>query len=339
MRGFKRFDASKVTEEMKASLRATVSKDPRAALEALYQVAAAYIQPAIRAGIMPGDIVGDIFEMNPFDPGQETRYPLDFISPGTEHEYVAYTVANQGYVPHLVVEGDSVMIPTFQSTASMDMNKRYAQFARWDVFSRVIEVLESMATKKRNDDGWHVILGAGLDRNVISYDSAATAGQFTKRLVSLMKLIMRRNGGGNSTSINRFILTDLYISPEGHEDIRNWGLDQIDEVTRREIYVSRDDQITQIFQVFLHALDELGEDQEYQLFFLNELGGALQASDTELVVGLDLQTAPVFKMPVVQEAEIFPDEAHRRSKKLSWWLETEYGVGILDNRPVLLGSY
>lgn len=42
--------------------------------------------------------------------------------------------------------------------------------------------------KKINDDAWHTLLAAGLDRNVVVYDSAATAGQFTKRLVSLMKV-------------------------------------------------------------------------------------------------------------------------------------------------------
>jgi len=39
-----------------------------------------------------------------------------------------------------------------------------------------------------------------------------------------MKTVMRRNGGGNSTSANRGQLTDLYVSPEAVEDIRNWEL-------------------------------------------------------------------------------------------------------------------
>jgi hypothetical protein len=35
-------------------------------------------------------------------------------------------------------------------------------------------------------------------------------------------------------------------------------------------------------------LDELGDDQEYQLFYENDLGGTLPAGDTEIVVGLDM---------------------------------------------------
>lgn len=34
----------------------------------------------------------------------------------------------------------------------------------------------------------------------------------------------------------RSSLSDLYFSPEVMDDIRRWGVDQIDEVTRRELY-------------------------------------------------------------------------------------------------------
>jgi hypothetical protein len=115
------------------------------------------------------------------------------------------------------------------------------------------------------------LLAAGVDRNIVVYDSDAATGQFTKRLVSLMKTVMRRNGGGNSASNNRGMLTDLYVSPEAMEDIRNWGVDQVDEVTRREIYTAADGSVNRVFGVNLHDLDELGDGQEYQLFYENTL--------------------------------------------------------------------
>ena len=337
MKGYKRFDQSKVTESMKVLLRECASSDPRVAEAARYRFASEIVTPALRSGIMSGDIITDIFDATSFDPATPTMYPLDFLVPGTERDFTAYTVPNQGRIPNKFVEGDYVMIPTFQSANGIDVNRRYLQFARWDVLSRMLEVLEAGMIKKRNDDGWHLLLTGGLDRNIVVFDSEASQGQFTKRLVSLMKLIMRRNGGGNSTSVDRFLLSDLYISPENQEDIRNWGLDQIDEVTRREIYLAPDNSINRVFNVNLHAIDELGEDQEYQLFFLNDLGGALQASDVELVVGLDLHTSPVFKMPVVQDIESYPDDSFRRSRQVSWISEMETGFGLLDNRPVLLG--
>ena len=194
-----------------------------------------------------------------------------------------------------------------------------------------------------NDDGWHTILAAGVDRNILVYDADATAGQFTKRLVSLMQTVMRRNSGGNSASVGRGRLTDLYVSPEALEDVRNWGLDQVDEVTRREIYTASEGgaPITRIFGVNLHDLDELGEGQEYQDFFTSSSGlsGAVQASDTELVVGIDQGANDSFVMPVKQQLEIFEDPTLHRQQRAGYYGFAEIGFGVLDNRRVILGSF
>ena len=84
-------------------------------------------------------------------------------------------------------------------------------------------------------------------------------------------------------------MTDLYCSPEAIEDIRNWGVDQVDEVSRREIYVANDDgpAITRVFGVNLHDVFEFGDGQEYQTYFTSDLGGSIEGSDVELVIGLD----------------------------------------------------
>jgi hypothetical protein len=196
-----------------------------------------------------------------------------------------------------------------------------------------------------NDDGWHTILAAGVDRNIVVFDSDASIGQFTKRLVSLMKTVMRRNGGGNSASNNRGSLTDLYVSPEAMEDIRNWGMDQVDEVTRREIYVAVDGTLNRVFGINLHDLDELGEGQEYQLFYSNVLSATLPqnynaANDdkVELVVGLDLRKSDSFIMPVREEVQIYEDETLHRQKRAGYYGWAEQGFAVLDNRRVLLGA-
>ena len=209
----------------------------------------------IRQGILNGDILDGIFEPITLSQSATPEFPLDFLAPGTEKDFVAYTVPNHGYIPERHVEGDYVMVPTYDIGASIDYLLKYARDARWDVVGRAMEVLESSFVKKMNDDGWHTLLAAGVDRNIVVYDSDAAAGQFTKRLVSLMKTVVRRNGGGNSASNNRGLLTDLYVSPEAMEDIRNWGVDQVDEITRREIYTAGDGTLNRIFGVNLHDLD------------------------------------------------------------------------------------
>jgi hypothetical protein len=122
------------------------------------------------------------------------------------------------------------------------------------------------------------------------------------------------------------------------EDIRNWGMDQVDEITRREIYTAADGTLNRVFGVNLHDLDELGEGQEYQLFFSNQLGASLAASDVELVVGLDLRKRDSFIMPIREQVQIFEDDTLHRQKRAGFYGWAEQGFAVLDNRRVILGS-
>ena len=316
------------------------SADKNEALTAQHELALALELP-LRKGVLVGDVLDNIFQRLPMEPGVSVEFPLDLLSPGTESEHVAYTNPGHGRIPERAVEGDYVMVPTYTVASSIDYLLRYAREARWDVVGRAMQVLEAGFIKKINDDGWHTLLAAGVDRNILVYDADAAAGQFTKRGVSLLKSVMRRNAGGNSGSLNRGRLTDLWLSPEALEDIRNWGLDQVDEVTRREIYMAGDDggSLTRVFGVNLHDIDELGEGQEYQSFFTDQLVGTLQAADKELIVGLDLSANDSFIMPVKQEVQIFEDEALHRHQRAGFYGWAELGFAVLDNRRILLGSF
>jgi hypothetical protein len=130
------------------------------------------------------------------------------------------------------------------------------------------------------------------------------------------------------------------------EDIRSWGLDQIDEVTRREIYTAADGTLNRVFGINLHDRDELGEGQQYQLFYTDVLGGALPQNaggdssndKVEIVVGLDLRKRDSFIMPVRQEVQIFEDDTLHRQKRAGFYGWAEQGFAVLDNRRVLLGA-
>ena len=316
------------------------SADRNEAVAAQRELAVALETP-LRKGVLVGDVLDNIFEKIQMAPGSAAEFPLDLLAPGTEGDHVAYTNPGHGRIPERAVEGDYVMVPTYSVASSIDYLLRYAKEARWDVVGRAMQVLEAGFTKKMNDDGWHTLLAAGVDRNILVYDGDAAAGQFTKRLVSLLKTVMRRNAGGNSGSLNRGRLTDLYLSPEALEDIRNWGIDQVDEVTRREIYLASDDgaAITRVFGVNLHDMDELGEDQEYQKFFTDQLGGAVESSDKELVVGLDLSASDSFIMPIKQDVQIYEDDTLHRHQRAGFYGWAEIGFAVLDNRRILLGSF
>jgi hypothetical protein len=315
------------------------SSDKALALDAQREIAKALESP-LRKGIQFGDVVTGIFEAMPLEPGASPEFPLDLLAPGTELEHVAYTNPGHGRIPERTVESDYVMIHTYGITSSIDFLLKYAREANWNVLGRAMEVLEASFVKKINDDGWHTLMAAAVDRNILVYDADAADGQFTKRLVSLMKTVMRRNGGGNSVTA-KGRLTDLYMSPEAIEDVRNWGIDQLDEVSRREVYVAADNgaPLTRIMGVNLHDLFEIGDGQEYQDYFITDLGGTLGTGDVELIVGLDQSANDSFIMPMKREVEIFEDESLHRHQRQGYYGWAELGFGVLDNRRVIAASF
>lgn len=325
------------TDKLNQILKTSGSYNREEALKATAEFAKALELP-LRQAVLSGDILNGIFEPITLQTNATSEFPLDIIAPGTEKDFVAYTIPNHGYIPQRNVEGDFVMVPTYDIGASIDWNLKFARDARWDIVSRCMEVFQAQFVKKLNDDGWHTVLAAAVDRNIVVIDSDANAGQFTKRLVSLMKTVVRRNGGGNSNSTNRGQLTDLYLSPEAMEDIRNWNVDQVDETTRREIFLSGDNALSRVFGVNLAVIDELGEGQEYQLYATSQLSVSMPANRVELIVGLDQTHKDSFVMPIRQEVQVFEDDTLHRQKRAGLYGWAEQGFAALDNRRVILGS-
>lgn len=325
------------TPEQSSALVKAGSLNRRESLSASAELAKALELP-LRQGVLSGDILEGIFRKVPLAANATAEFPLHYLAPGTENQYVAYTIPNIGRIPEKHIEGDYVIVPIYDVGGSIDMGLKFARDARWDVVGDAANNLKMQFVKKMNDDGFHTILAAAADRNIVVYDADAATGQFTKRVVSLGKTVMRRNGGGNSSSVNRGKLTDLFLSPESMEDIRNWGIDQIDEVTRREIYMAADGTLNRVFGVNLHDIDELGDGQEYQQYYINELSGTLPSGDVEIAVGLDLSKNDSFIMPVREELQVFEDETLHRQRRMGWYGWMELGFAILDNRRVILLS-
>lgn len=336
-----------LTNEQKAAaselLKQSVSPDREIALAAQKALAAALQEP-IRQGVLTGNIISNIFAEEMLPAGARAEYQLDFYRPDNANDFKAYAVPTHGAVPMRLAEGDYVEVPTFGIGGSIEILTRYAREARWNVIARMIEVLQAGFVKKMNDDGWHTLLYAGFNRNIRVNDSNATAGQFTKKLISLMKIAMRRNAGGNSTSLNRGSLTHLFVSPEAVEDMRNWGIDEVDELTRREIFVSEDGSFNRVFGVNIVDLDELGDGQEYQDYYeqnpaLGAANNGMASSDVEIVVGLDLAKNDSFVMPVKQDVAIYEDDTVRRQRLVSFWGEADLGFAVLNHTRIMLGSF
>lgn len=338
------------TTEQIELLRRTASADPAESKEAMRTLAQA-LQIPLRSALLNGDILAGIYTPEILDPSATAEYPIDFFTADNVDEYIAYVVPSEGAIPTRAIVGDTVTVGTFDIANSIDWPLKYARAARWNIVARAMEVMEAGFVRKMNTDGWQAIISAGAGRTdsaggaPMVVDGNAAAGQFTKRLVSLMKTTMTRLSGGNSATQSRGQLTDIYLSPEALEDIRDWdsATEGVDDFTLREIFKAGDDPATGplagIYGVRLHSITELGVGQEFQTFF-DTLSLSMGASDEEIVVGLDLQENDSFVMPVKEQLSIFDDSdnLHRRRRQ-GFYAWQEHGFGVLDGRRVLLGSF
>lgn len=323
------------TPAMKVMLKNSGSHDPLVAGPAQRELAIALELP-LKKGVLNGSITDGIFEEITFEPGVATEFPLDFLSPGTERNFIAYTIPFIGALPQHNISGDSLMVPTYETGSTIDWALKYARDARWDIVGRAMDVLEGSFVRKRNKDAWSVLLRAALSRNLIPYDDMATAGLFTKRLVEIMKQIMRRNAGGNSSSTNKGKLTDLFISPEAQGDMFSWDLTQIPEAERSKIF--NNGPLLNIADVNLHAIDELGVGQDFQRYWTNTLAGTMPTDKVEIVVGLDLSTNDSFVRPIKEELSIFEDASLHKQRRAGVYAWEEGGWSALDNRRTLVGA-
>lgn len=335
----------KPTPEMNALLKKSADfRDQAGAMQAAHEVAKALTESMpIQQGVLYGDILGNIFQPIDLTDGSLPEFQLDVMAPGTEKDFSAYTVPGLGRIPERSVESDVVMVNVYEVDNAIDWPLQFSENARWDVAARNIQILEGGFVLKANIDGWHLLIRGGAGRNLVVYDDLATAGIFSGRLVTLGQETMRRRAGGNSTSLNRGRMTDLYVSPEGRGDVRSWNLTQLDDLTRRLVFTASTpdgaDGLPQLYGTNLHDLDELGVDQDFQKFYTNTLGGTFPGSKLELAIGLDLLNKDSFVNPIRKPVEIFPDELMHRQRRAGYYGWMTHGFGLLDARRVMLLAF
>ncbi len=327
-----------ISPEARELLKNTANADKVVAGKYMKALAQELAGP-LKKAVFDEDTLGDIYNKVDVSASDNLRFPLDIIAPGTEDDFVAYTMPKQGRVPERHVEGDELYIQTYKIANAIDWDLDFARDARWDVIARAMEVFRAGFTKRINDDGWHVLIASANSAGFMIRDTAAASGSFTPALVYKMKTQQKRRTRNGD-------LTDLYVSPEAMEDMRLWDSTEIADITRNAIFVNQSDpSLVSINGVRIHELRELGAGsggtaEEYQDYFVNTLSGSLGAGDAELVIGLDLSKRDSFIMPIRSPLEVFEtgEQLHRQGRAgVYGWMRL--GVAAVDNRRAILGSF
>jgi hypothetical protein len=330
--------------EMTALLRRVGSTDPREAAVAEREMAEA-LTGQLRVAPLLGDVISDVFTPEQLAPGATATYLLDLIAPGTEADHMAYAIPLQGHIPNRLVEGAELTVPTYEVGSSIDYPRRYARDARWNVMARAMQILEASFVRKMNEDGFHALEMAALANAYNVYDDQAPPGYLSKRLIEILRQAMRRLGGGNTGTVNRRKLDRLYVSPEAMGDMRSWTLEEVDDVTRRQIFLAEDNTNARVFGIDVRELDELGVGQPLQTYWTTTLGGTMPTytratvSETKLEICIGLSLADdSFVMPVREAVQVIEDPTEARNRRVSFYGFGEHGFAVLDTRRVIVGS-
>ncbi len=306
------------------------------------------MQEPIRSGILDEDTVSDIFLVERLGQHEIVDYSLDFYQNTDRSEYWAYTLPDHGNLPQRYASAGSVQFGTYRIGNAIDFWIRYLKTARWNVLRRGMEVYRNGYVKKINSDGWNTLMAAMYYRNVIIDDEFAQPNQITPRLISLMQVFMKRDGGGNMGS-NGFVMTDLYVSPEAAASMRSWDLSLVPEKVREQIFSSGSGTpLAGLFDITIHQHDDLGVGQPLQELFLKPqaeggFGGALPPGRNELVIGMDRRDTGAFaKMPVREPGiETYADDSsytlRSQTRGIFGWMEST--PVVLENKFVLLGAF
>lgn len=327
---------NKPPAELVALTKQAGDSDPYIAQPAQRMFAKA-IQLPLQEALLAGDILGGLYQVVNLTNGESLEYPLDILNPGQEQDFMAYVCPDQGRIAERQVSSDYVHLRTFRIANSVDMVLRVLRDSSWDVLGRALQVMQAGFVMKMNIDGWRTLISAAQGRSLEIYDSAATAGNLSRRLFSLLALQMRRNGG-KFTHVNRRKLTHCFLSPEGIETIRNWSETEVDAYTRRELFVTGNGKIPMIAGVNLVDIDEFGVGQSHNAYYVAAKGAAIGNSKVEIMIGADL-TNPSFVMPVRENLMITNDPNMHRLQKAGFYGWFEGGYAALDNRDLIVGAF
>ena len=350
------------------------SKDQVAAREA-QEAFAAFLGPVVQEVIKQAGTAGGVYVDAPFDEDDSASFPLDLYYNETDNHVSVWQQGMAGGLPSSHVEGmNELKLQTYRLDSAVSLHRRYARKARLDVISKAIERMGQEVLVKQERNAWAVILKAlyeavsgSTSRNGKAgghvIDSSAS-GVFQlddlNRLMTLMRRINESFAAGTPDLASSRGLTDLYISPEGIEQIRGFAYQPMNtrtvdgsagtpagsstalplpDAVREDIYRSAGN--NEIYGVMIHEMNEFGNGKKYNSLY-NDISSATDNDVAgELVVGID-NSRGAFIRPVAVQSEtggmfnaFSDDQWSMRSDKLGWYGFLEEGRVCIDARAIV----
>lgn len=346
-------------EELKELLKSTAAAGAADLPEVRKEIAQAITVPILQE-VKDASVARQLFATENLEPGAQASYPVadDFDAP-------IFILPKIGQVPQNYIEapGEEVYVPTFKIGTSFDWSLMYARDGRIDIAQRAMRNAARTVIDYEEEAAWRLLAPAATSAfpgkallgprpaPIVEMNGGPAAGFFSKELLNAMIVKMERQ---------RRTLTHIYMAPEDLADVREWGESQVDDTTRREIYVQAGS--NNVYGVKLNKLHQLGATGKYNInaaasqFGIFKLGGGGKFNDYQpstanvvdangavttpgetQIYGFDLTANDSLVMPIRQELEFYDDPTLHRSQKQGFYGWEEIGMAVLDTRMIVMG--
>lgn len=347
-------------------LKRMADKNPAVRAEA-QEAFAAFISPVVQIVLNQKATSAAIYQDAEFTENDRPTIPIDLYV-GTQENYIrVWSQQVPGGLPTNQVSGlQEYTFNVYELDSAISFMNYYLKNARLDVMTQGMERMINEILVKQERNAWAPILNAlavaSTNGNSHIIDSTGV-GYFQlhdlNKLWTYIARLYTSYTGGTPDSINPPGLTDLFVSPEVLEDIRAFAYNPMNvrggltsagaestqgnvplpDGIRTQIYNAGG--LTEIYNVTIHSLIELGLNAKYNVLFDSFYAGTFNPASDEIVVGFDL-TRPVFLRPVVVDDEsggqvvVRPDDQWvSRSEKTGFYAKVREGRVILDDRALV----
>jgi hypothetical protein len=211
--------------------------------EILRQAFAASLSIPVLKNIPPQTSVRNIFAVDVLPAGALAEYPIDLNDIET-----AIVMPRLGAVPQNLVVGDSLIVPTFEVSDSVEWKLSFVRDGRFNIVERALQKLAEAFVRYEEESGWAVIRSSIDGSNTVTSSETSLTKDAFNDLITFM-------------SKTGYTPTDIYVSPNRAKNIRSWTYTTLDPWTQKEIFQAGG--LNQIWNVQLHELRTLSDSEVY----------------------------------------------------------------------------
>ncbi len=354
-------------------IRAMASPNKLTALEA-QETFAAFVGPVLQEVLKQAGTTGRIYTTFTYDEDDSPSIPLDTYFDTKVGHIVVWTQHMAGGIPTSQPTGmQELKLSSYPLNSAVSLNKKYARRARLDVVSAAIDRMLQEVLVKQERNGWAIILKA-LGEASTNVNGTATKHTITSttqnqlqlddfnRLITLSKRLNMSFAGGTPVEAYSRGATDLFMSPEMMEDVREMAYQPVNtrngatttsgatslalpDSMRLDIY--RNAGAAEIYGKTLHELLELGVGYKYNVLFGSFASGNIahgsqtfDSADDEVIIGIDLAKR-AFRRGLARKADSggtftveTDDQFLKRADKIGWYGSLEEARVCLDGRAI-----